>query len=113
MWVPIFPRFDKKFYIQTTSNINQILSKISRRRFLYTYVRQVIFLVITVFLMGVTKKTPSLLLQETDRKGTQITEAHNNKMRENCSDISKRPKDKIFGPFKEKWIGCIFWYSQL
>ncbi|CAG5055671.1 unnamed protein product [Parnassius apollo] len=49
-----------------------------------------------------------IILRETDRKGTKITEAYNNKLMENNPDISKRPKQKIFKPFAEQELDAFF-----
>ena len=49
-----------------------------------------------------------MMLKETNRKGTKITEAYNNKPIENYPDISKRPKQKIFKPFTEQELDAFF-----
>ncbi|CAK1595522.1 unnamed protein product [Parnassius mnemosyne] len=49
-----------------------------------------------------------IILRETNRKGTKITEAYNNKLMKNYPDISKRSKQKIFKPFTMQRLGAFF-----
>lgn len=49
-----------------------------------------------------------IILRETNRKGTKITEAYNNKLMENYPDVSKRPKQKIFKLFTEQELDAFF-----
>ncbi|XP_047534335.1 piggyBac transposable element-derived protein 1-like [Vanessa atalanta] len=49
-----------------------------------------------------------IILRETNRKGTKVTEAYNNRLMENYPDISKRPKQKIFKPFTEQELDAFF-----
>lgn len=61
-----------------------------------------------IFKNILSNKMCDIILRETNRTGTKITETYNNKLIENYSHISKRPKEKTFKPFKEQELDAFF-----